>query len=129
MATIILEAVKGRITADIKGEAVSFKSGGAESSTGYWPTEYIIASLGSCLAGTAFEYARTKKYPLEKVTARISWETASSPARIRQIAMVVTIEGDVTHEEKERILLASERACLVMNTLRLGVEEIETTLS
>ncbi len=129
MATIILRAVKGKIEADIKGEIIAFKSGGAESPTGHWPTEYIVASLGSCLAGTAFEYARTKKFSLEKVTARIGWETASSPARIRHISMTVTLEGKLTQEEKERILIASERACLVMNTLRSGVEEIETTLS
>ncbi|HSV32424.1 MAG TPA: OsmC family protein [Atribacteraceae bacterium] len=126
MAQVILTAEEGRIAARIGDSTILFKSSGAESQTGHWPTQYIAAALGSCFAGTAFKYAATKNFSLTKVTIFLSWHLASAPARIGGIEMQVTLEGDLSESEKDRIVQASERACLVMNTLRRGVDEIKT---
>ncbi len=129
MAYVELIAQKGKVEARIGETTVSFKSSGAESETGHWPTEYILAALGSCFAGTAFAYAKTKNFPLEKIIARIKGELADAPSRIARIEMEVEMEGNLTPKERERILKAAERACTVMNTLRQGVEEIQAKLA
>jgi len=129
MAQVELIAQRGKIEAHIGTETVLFKSKGAESEVGHWPVEYLLAALGSCFAGTVFAYAQTKNFPLEKIVSRISGELGSSPSRVQKIKMEVELIGNLTYEEKERILKAGEKGCTVMNTLRGGVEEIVTKLS
>lgn len=128
MALVELVAQKGSVKAKIGEDKVAFRSSGAESSEGHRPTEYILAALGSCFAGTAFSYAKTKNFPLEKVILRIQGEHGESPSRIRKIHLETELQGNLTYEEKERILRVAEKACTVMNTLRGGVEEITNTL-
>lgn len=128
MAHVELVAQRGKIEAKIGEDAILFKSSGAESETGHWPTEYILAALGSCFSGTVFSYAKTKDFPLEKVVVRLKGEVAQAPSRISSIAMEVELVGNLTRAEKERLLAAGERACTVMNTLKKGVENITTTL-
>lgn len=128
MARVELVAQRGKIEARIGEDIVPFKSSGAESETGHWPTEYILAALGSCFAGTVFSYARTKNLPLEKVIVSLEGEVTSSPSRISSITMDVEFLGNLTRSEKERLLTAGERACTVMNTLKRGVENITARL-
>jgi uncharacterized OsmC-like protein len=71
---------------------------------------------------------KNKNYPLEKVILKIKGDLGSAPSRIQSIDVNVEIIGNLTLEEKERLIQAGERACTVMNTLRGGVEKIETHL-
>ncbi|MEN3202270.1 MAG: OsmC family protein [Atribacterota bacterium] len=128
MARVELIAQRGRVEARIGEDTIFFRSSGAESEVGHWPTEYILAALGSCFAGTVFAYAKTKNFPLEKVTISLEGELASAPSRIARITMEVEFTGNLTREEKERLLTAGERACTVMNTLKGGVEDVKTLL-
>ncbi len=128
MARVELVAQRGKIEARIGEDVVPFKSSGAESEIGHWPTEYILAALGSCFAGTVFSYARTKNLPLEKVIVSLEGEVTPSPSRISSITMDVEFLGNLTRSEKERLLTAGERACTVMNTLKRGVENITARL-
>jgi putative redox protein len=128
MAYVELLAQKGKVEAKIENDVVTFKSSGAESEAGHWPTEYVLAALGSCFAGTVFAYAKTKNLPLEKVIIRLKGELGEAPSRIQKIHLETELQGNLTHEEKERLLKVGERACTVMNTLRGGVEEITNTL-
>ncbi|MCS7241660.1 MAG: OsmC family protein [Candidatus Caldatribacterium sp.] len=128
MAHVELIAQRGKIEAHIGEDTVLFKSSGAESAIGHWPTEYILAALGSCFAGTVFAYAKTKDLPLEKVVISLEGEVAAAPSRIARITMEIEFIGNLTRSEKERLLTAGERACTVMNTLKGGVESIVTSL-
>ncbi|MCX6090934.1 MAG: OsmC family protein [Atribacterota bacterium] len=128
MAYVELVAQKGKIEADIQGEKILFKSSGVESDAGHWPTEYVLAALGSCFSGTVFAYAKNKNYPLEKVAIKMKGELGSAPSRIQKIDMAVELIGNLTLEEKERIIKTGERACTVMNTLRNGVEDLQARL-
>lgn len=128
MARVELIAQRGKIEARIGEDVVPFKSSGAESDIGHWPTEYILAALGSCFAGTVFSYAKTKNLPLEQVVVHLEGEIASTPSRISSITMEVELVGNLTRSEKEQLLIAGERACTVMNTLKGGVETITTRL-
>ncbi|MBC7217303.1 MAG: OsmC family protein [Candidatus Caldatribacterium sp.] len=128
MARVELIAQWGKIEARIGEDVVPFKSSGAESGIGHWPTEYVLAALGSCFAGTVFSYAKTKNLPLEQVIVHLEGEVASAPSRISSITMEVEFLGNLTRSEKERLLTAGERACTIMNTLRRGVETITTRL-
>lgn len=128
MAYVELTAQKGQVEAKIGNDIIAFKSSGAESEQGHWPTEYVLAALGSCFSGTVFSYAKTKNLPLEKVIVRIRGELGETPSRIQKIHLETEFEGNLTYEEKERLLKVGERACTIMNTLRGGVEEITSTL-
>ena len=128
MAYIELSAQKGKIEANINGAKLLFKSSGAESDSGHWPIEYVLAALGSCFSGSLFAYAKNKNYPLEKVILKIKGDLGSAPSRVQSIQMDIEIIGNLTLEEKDRLIKAGERACTVMNTLRDGVEKIETKL-
>ncbi|MEN3185176.1 MAG: OsmC family protein [Atribacterota bacterium] len=128
MAYVEFIAQKGKMEAKIGNDMVAFKSSGAESDQGHWPTEYVLAALGSCFSGTVFAYAKTKNLPLDKVIIRIRGELGETPSRIQKIHLETELQGNLTYEEKERLLKVAERACTIMNTLRGGVEEITNTL-
>lgn len=100
------------------------------------PYEYLSGALASCTAMTVQMYARRKKWNLENITVHIdhSKEHAvdcenckSSSAKIDTFTKTIKIEGDLTREQKERLMEIADR-CPVHRTLISSVQIISSQI-
>ncbi|MCB9283365.1 MAG: OsmC family protein [Lewinellaceae bacterium] len=98
----------------------------------YGPSPYdlVSAGLGACTAMTLHMYARRKKWPLKDVTVHLSHfkdyakdmeQTEENPTKIDHFERLIDIEGDLTEEQRLRLLEIANR-CPVHRTLNSPVE-------
>jgi len=110
----------------IADEPVSVGGSGA----GPTPYEYMLAAMGSCTAMTIRMYAGRKQWPIERITVRLR----NTPAHIkdcldcetsavgpRRIDRIVEIVGQLTDEQRKRLLYIADR-CPVKQTLERGIQ-------
>ena len=107
--------------------------GGADD--GPSPYELLSAALASCTSMTLMMYARHKGLPLDAVTVRVNHDKIhakdcedceTSAGRIDEFRRELFIEGDLTDEQRQRMVEIADR-CPVHRTL-LGEIKIRTTL-
>jgi uncharacterized OsmC-like protein/alpha/beta superfamily hydrolase len=100
------------------------------------PYEHLLAALGACTAMTLRMYASHKKLPLDHVAVDLqhSREYASDcegcesePVRMEVMERQVTLDGELTDSQRERLLEIANR-CPVHRTLQ-GELEVRTTLT
>ncbi len=118
-----------RLVAD---EPVSY--GGSD--LGPTPYDLLAAALASCTTMTMQVYARHKKLDLKTAGARVTHskvhakdceDCETSEGRIDEFRRELTIEGDLSEEQRQRIAAIADR-CPVHRTLH-GEIRIRTTLS
>lgn len=94
------------------------------------PYELVSAGLGACTAMTLKMYARRKKWDLQEVRVHLAHskvhavdcENCENPkSKIDTFDKVIELEGDLTPEQKERLLEISER-CPVHRTLHGSIQ-------
>ena len=100
------------------------------------PYALLLASLGACTAMTLQMYADHKKWPLESVKVRMSYERVHAEdcvegeevmRRVHRIERELSLEGDLSDEQRERLVQIAER-CPIHRTLT-EENEILTTLT
>ena len=90
------------------------------------PYTLLLAALGSCISMTVTLYARRKDWPLKSVIVRLRQNRLhaadckecqkSTEGFIHRIERSVTFEGDLTKEQRQRLLEISHK-CPVHKTL------------
>ena len=90
------------------------------------PYTLLLAALGGCTSMTVSMYARRKKWKLESVSVSLSQNRvhakdcenceSEAGAFVHQINVSVSLEGDLTDEQRAR-LLEIARKCPVKKTL------------
>ena len=83
--------------------------------------ELLLASLGGCFNSNLLAAIRARDLAINDIAIEVSGELAEAPARFSAIDMVVT-SGYENRAELEKLVLMSERACIVANTLKSAVD-------
>ena len=104
------------------------------SNLGLTPYGLLAAGLGACTAMTIRMYARRKAWPLDHVAVDVTHgkvhaqdcEDCGQTARIDRFRRLIRIEGDLSPDQRARLLEIADR-CPVHRTLEARAE-IETAL-
>jgi putative redox protein len=114
-----VEAGRHRLAADEPTEA-----GGEDS--GPSPYDLLLASLGSCTAMTLRLYAARQGWLLDGVTVVLSHDRVyaedcadceTTDGRLDRISREITLDGDLTAEQRARLMSIAER-CPIHRTLK-----------
>ncbi len=99
------------------------------SDAGPSPYELLLSALGACTAMTVRMYADLKKLPLRHVSVQLRHDKIHAEAcqhcetregKIDRIERIVTLEGDLTEEQRSRMLEIANK-CPVHRTLHSEV--------
>lgn len=89
------------------------------------PYEYLLMGLGACTNITVRMYANMKGIPLERIRVVLSHQKIyaedckdcdKNPRKMDEIVRDITLEGELTGEQRERLLKIANR-CPVHQTL------------
>ncbi|WP_313601120.1 OsmC family protein [Rhizobium sp.] len=95
------------------------------SEEGFNPLDLMFASLSACLVLSA-RIAASKLLIIDRfdgASADVTGEkSAEEPYRIERFTVTITIDGDLTEEERHQIVHMAEEICTVSNTLKTRPE-------
>jgi putative redox protein len=78
------------------------ESGGGNQ--GPSPTQLLLSSLGACTAMTVRIFAARKGWPLTGAEVQLEFNPEGSPAEGNDIRRTITLRGDLSPEQRERLL-------------------------
>lgn len=123
------EGYRARITAGKNMIIADEPESAGGKDEGMSPYELLLAALGACTAMTLRMYIERKKLPITDVEVHLSFDRIHAEdcescseekrevgAQIQHISRLIYITGDVTEEQKERLLYIAGR-CPVHITL------------
>jgi putative redox protein len=128
----------GKLVQRVEARSHIFEADEPESigdDRGPTPYELLLATLGACTSMTVRMYADMKEIPLQGIAVRLTYnrdhvtdceDGEEETRRVHKIGRELRFGGDLTDEQRERLLQIAER-CPVHRTL-VEEKEITTTL-
>ncbi|BCZ89465.1 oxidoreductase [Thermus thermophilus] len=83
--------------------------------------ELLLVALGGCFLSNLLAAIRAREAPIQEVRVVVEGTLAEAPPRYRQIRMEVQARTE-DRALLEKLVTMAERACIVANTLRGGVD-------
>lgn len=99
-------------------------NGGTDA--GMTPPEFLLASLGACMAFYAAEYLRTRNLASSGVAVSVAAEKLKDPPRLGNFRVRVDCPVGLTAEQRQALMRSVDH-CLIKNTL-LNPPQIEVSL-
>jgi putative redox protein len=84
------------------------------------PTLLLLSSLGACTAMTVRIYATRKGWPLTGAEVRLEFNPEGTPAEGTDIRRTITLQGDLSDEQRERLLDVANK-CPLHKVLTGGI--------
>ena len=95
------------------GEVPVFDEGGQRA------VELMLMSAAACLNFFLVEYAKGRDLPIGRIEVTCNGTVAHRPDRLGTIETKVLVDGAISDAQRKKMLVACERACKVMNTLKI----------
>lgn len=95
------------------GEIKMFEEGGHKA------VEIMLLSAAACLDFYLVEYVKARELSVTNIEVTTEGEISQRPERVSKIITRVKIEGDVSDKERKKMVTICERACKVMNTMKV----------
>ena len=116
-AVLVVESGRGRYQQEVHVGQHQLLADEPESmgggDSGPAPFDFILAALGSCTSITLRMYAERKGLDLRRVSVALSHEKADlDGSRRDRIQRRITLEGDLTPAERQRLLEIAEKCPL-----------------
>jgi len=91
------------------------------------PTLLLLSSLGACTAITVRMFAARKGWPLTGAEVRLEFNPEGSPAEGTDIRRTITLQGDLSPEQRERLLDVANKCPL--HKVLTGKIRIDTSVA
>ena len=92
--------------------------------------EYFLASVGGCFMSTLLTAIRAREAPITNVRTEVVGALGQDPARFESLTLQVSADYD-DEELFQRLVRVAENGCIMVNTLKRGIElnvSTETTV-
>jgi uncharacterized OsmC-like protein len=97
------------------------------SATTFNATDLMLISIGYCFGITVDAYTKHKGLNISNLKISIYGKKHETENRYEHITLEVSFDGDLTPEQREKIIVIGKRGCTVSNTM-LKAPEIEVKL-
>ncbi len=82
--------------------------------------ELLLAALGGCFNSNLLAAIKARELPIDDITIEVNGNLDGSPSRFDSIEMVVSSAYE-DRAELEKLVVISERSCIVANTIKGSV--------
>lgn len=97
------------------------------SNTTFNATDLMLISIGYCFGITVNAYAKHKGLNISNLTINVKGKKHETENRYEKIDIEVSFDGDLTPEQRERVIVIGKRGCTVSNSM-LKAPEINVIL-
>lgn len=91
------------------------------SDQGMMGGEHLLVALGGCFMSNLLAAIQAREADIQNVRLQVTGTLASAPSRFSDILVVVGAQTE-DHDLLEKLVVMSDRACIVSNTLRPAVQ-------